>query len=88
MHSQPDLFNIDTEIIMNQFVPHSSNILPGNTRIFFASLTGNSLGRLPDDLDLSDYSVPDEFIFLKASGGNPFCVTLDCQDRVTYMLQI
>jgi hypothetical protein len=53
-HSEPDFINVDSEIVVDQFVVHPRNILPRDVRISPAQTYGEALGCLPDDFDLPD----------------------------------
>lgn len=70
---------------MNQFVPHSSNILPWNFRIYDAQFFGNAFDGFTNDFKLSDDSILKEMIRFKSDSVDPFQIlrnALRCIDDV------
>jgi hypothetical protein len=47
----PDCGNVDAEILMDQFVPHAGNILPGDVRVSFFQRRREIFRHFADDLD-------------------------------------
>ena len=72
MCCEPDRFYVHAEVVMNQFVPHSGNILPWHFRINNAQVFGNALDGFTNDFKLSDDSVLKEMIRFKSDPFDPF----------------
>ena len=85
MCCEPYCFNVHTEVVMNQFVSHSGNILPRNFRINDAQVFGNAFDGFANDFKLSDDSILKEMIGFKSDPADPFQIlgnALGCIDDV------
>jgi hypothetical protein len=87
LNSNPNFFDIDTEIIMYQLVAHPGDIIP---RDFFTVLTNfirKPLRCLPNNFNLTNYSILNQGIPFKRSNRYPFCITFDLQNRIAYVFK-
>ncbi len=51
----PDFGDIDTEVVVDKDMPHSSTILPGDRSVRFTKSGGKAVCCFPNDLDVIDY---------------------------------
>lgn len=59
---EPHLVKIHTEVVVNEFVAHSGNVIPRNMRVLAAQLARQPFGGLANNFDLPDDSILDEGI--------------------------
>ncbi len=53
----PNLIQVNTDIVMNQNVPHAADGFPIQPAQAAASINGNALGRFSDYLNVSDHGI-------------------------------
>ena len=75
---------IHTEISVNQFVTHSSNLFPRNIRIVFFDCVRNILDGLAYYFNCPDYSVNRLPVFTKPIERDPLYEYFDMTDRIRY----
>jgi len=76
VHDHPDLVRIHAKVCVNQNVPKTDHLLPGNAGRSASQLRGKACGRFPDDLKVVDHPDLHELI-LKKSGPAPDCIPLN-----------
>jgi len=88
---EPYRFYIHAEVIMNQFVTHSGNILPWDFRIDDAQVFGNTFDGFTNDFKLSNDSILEQMIHFKSEMADPFQIlgnALRCIDDVAEINRI
>ena len=55
VHDHPDLVRIHAKVCVNQNVPETDHLFPGNARRSASQLRGKACGRFPDDLKVVDH---------------------------------
>jgi hypothetical protein len=83
MQHGPHFAKVDTEIVMNQDMPHGDDLSPRDVRVSLAKCGGQFTGCLTDDLDVMNHSGMNEFVFFERAAtslGIPFDVLDRLQD--------
>jgi len=87
-HSQPDLLNINAEVVMNEFVSHPRYVLPRYIGVLRSDSFRQPFGCLADDFDLADYRILNQRVLKKACLVEAFRVRLDFRNGVADVLEI
>ncbi len=82
MGGKPYLFNVHAKIIVNEFIAHPRNILPGDMRVLLAQFVRKPFDGFANDFDLADHPILNQGLFGKSRFIQSAQIRFDFYNRV------